>query len=489
LTAHQLALVIAAQSRQIAHEQSRLLAAVHELDHAPPAVRDAVVREADPVPFAMVEAALAGRWTQQHAIQTRDLAWFIREQVPALGQALASGQVDLEKVKIFQRLLVNVVDVQLMRTIVALALPSAVHGTTGTLRARLYRLRCKLSPDSVRRQRERDHAARYLSTDHEISGLVTLVARFCDEQAATAALEHVNAIATATRAAGDPLGRTLDQLRTDIALSLLAGVDPAQAGFATPADRKGTITLTVNLATLAGLTGLRGLSTRTGTCPHTSAAEHTLLYGLGEPLTAVCPHCLAQAADLTLDPADLAGYGPLTAHIARHAAAQLAQITTWRFTLTDDDGRQLAEGPIPTTLLPDPHTELRRWAADATAGPDGRAHRTPTAAQTAFVRARDRHCQAPTCRVPAHRCQLDHRIPWRYGGPTLVDNLHCLCRLHHRAKDEAGHTYHPQPPGQGMRWTTPAGHTYQTRPRSGRRHRTLGITVATAYRHTPRPEG
>jgi hypothetical protein len=492
LTAHQLAVVIAAQQRQIAHEQSRLLAAVWELGHTPLDVRDAVVRKPDLVPFAMVEAAQAGRWTQQHANEIRDLAFFVLDQVPALGDALAAGQVDLEKVKVFKRLLSNVVDVALMRTIVALALPAAIHGTTGTLRSRLYRLRCKLSPEAVRRQRERDHDSRYLAAHQEISGLVTLVARFCDEPVAMAALEHIDAIAAATRAAGDPLRRTTDQLRADIALSLLAGVDPAKAGFATPADRKGTVTVTVNLATLAGLTGLPGLSIRSRTCPHATLTERAVLSRLtvADPdVVGLCPQCLAQAADLVLEPGDLAGYGPLVAHIARQTAAQLARVSTWRFAVTDDHGRLVAEGAIPTDLLPDLQVELRRWAADTTAGPDGRAHRTPTAAQAAFVRARDRHCQAPGCRVPAHRCQIDHRIPWSVGGPTLIDNLYCLCRLHHRAKDEAGFTYHPT--GDGLRWTTPAGHTYLTRPPSRRRrrrdHRSLGILVTVAgYRHRSR---
>jgi hypothetical protein len=518
LTAHQLAVVIAAQNRQIAYEQFRLLAAVWELGHTPLRVRDAVVREPDPVPFAMVEAAQAGRWTQQHANETRDLAFFVLDQVPALGDALAAGQVDLEKVKVFKRLLSNVVDVALMRTIVSLALPSAVHGTTGTLRSRLYRLRCKLSPEAIRRQRERDHASRYLAAHQEISGLVTLEVRFCDEQAAMAALEHIDAIAAATRAAGDPLGRSSDQLRADIALSLLAGVDPAKAGFATPADRKGVITVMVNLATLAGLTGLPGLSFRSRACPHTTLTERAVLAHLpvadpgvtvadsgatvADPgitvadsgIAGLCPQCLAQAADLVLEPGELAGYGPLVAHITRQTVAQLARVSTWRFAVTDDHGQQVAEGAIPTDRLPDMDIEMRRWAADADAGPDGRAHRTPTAAQVAFVRARDRHCQAPGCRVPAHRCQIDHRIPWRLGGPTLIDNLYCLCRLHHRAKDEAGFTYHPT--GSGLRWTTPAGHTYLTRPRSRltrprsrrrRDHRTLGIVVTVAaYRHPGR---
>jgi hypothetical protein len=503
LTAHQLAIVIAAQNRQISYEQSRLLLAVRELGFAPPKVRDAVVREGERNPFATVEAAFAASWTQARAEQTMQTATFTLDQVPDLGAALAAGRVDLEKVRVFQRMLRGVVDVELMRTLVAMALPGAQRCTTGALSARLRRLLAKHQPDAVRRQRERDHNDRFIMAQPDSAGLVTLVVRFCDEQAACAAIENIDAIARATKAAGDPLGRTLDQLRHDVSVNLLAGADMAKAGFATPADRRGTITLHVNLATLAGLTGLHGLS---GACEHTTNAERAVLQslwsrpqnpaiarvnpGLGGQRGAstatvtggICAECLARLAEMASEPADLAGYGPMTAQIARQTAAQLAQVCAWRFAVADDDGSLLAEGAIPTELLPDMDVEVRRWAADATAGPDGRAHRTPSTAQIAFVRARDRHCQAPGCSIPAHRCQVDHRVPWSRGGPTLIDNLHCLCHRHHRAKDEADFTYRPV--RGGLAWTTPAGHTYlkqrfdHAERQRRRRHHALGVTVA-----------
>jgi hypothetical protein len=126
---------------------------------------------------------------------------------------------------------------------------------------------------------------------------------------------------------------------------------------------------------------------------------------------------------------------------------------------------------------------MRLWAADASAGPDGRAHYRPTAAQISFARARDRRCQAPGCRVPAHRCEIDHRIPWHLGGPTFIDNLYCLCKRHHRAKDEAGYTYRRGP--QGIEWTSPYGHHYlKRRPIKPPGRSRLATTVRYSLYHT-----
>jgi hypothetical protein len=41
----------------------------------------------------------------------------------------------------------------------------------------------------------------------------------------------------------------------------------------------------------------------------------------------------------------------------------------------------------------------------------------------AFVEARDQTCGFPTCRQPAWRCEQDHTIAHRLGGPTCPCNL------------------------------------------------------------------
>ncbi|NPC95255.1 HNH endonuclease signature motif containing protein [Nocardioides sp. zg-DK7169] len=50
-------------------------------------------------------------------------------------------------------------------------------------------------------------------------------------------------------------------------------------------------------------------------------------------------------------------------------------------------------------------------------------------------------CAFPWCERPARRCDTDHVIAHRSGGPTCSCNLAPLCRRHHRAKTHTGWTY------------------------------------------------
>jgi hypothetical protein len=71
-------------------------------------------------------------------------------------------------------------------------------------------------------------------------------------------------------------------------------------------------------------------------------------------------------------------------------------------------------------------------------------------------------CSFPGCNRPAHRCDLDHLIPWP-AGATHPGNLAPLCRLHHLIKTFCGWTPHAQPDGS-IQWSAPTGHTYTTTP-------------------------
>ncbi|WP_298806486.1 HNH endonuclease signature motif containing protein [uncultured Pseudokineococcus sp.] len=119
-----------------------------------------------------------------------------------------------------------------------------------------------------------------------------------------------------------------------------------------------------------------------------------------------------------------------------------------------------AKGPSSTSR----HTSLRRAArrsacayAATTGGP---GPYTPTDACARWVRTRSPRCQAPGCRTPATRCDLDHRTPHATGGPTCPCNLDVLCRRHHLAKHHHGWTAVPtsdDPTDSGLTWTTPLG--------------------------------
>lgn len=71
-----------------------------------------------------------------------------------------------------------------------------------------------------------------------------------------------------------------------------------------------------------------------------------------------------------------------------------------------------------------------------------------------FLEARDKRCVFPTCWRPAAVTDKDHIIPWPRGR-TTADELACLCRHHHRAK-QASFTLTRLDDGT-MRWTTRGG--------------------------------
>ncbi|HEX4432193.1 MAG TPA: DUF222 domain-containing protein [Frankiaceae bacterium] len=179
-----------------------------------------------------------------------------------------------------------------------------------------------------------------------------------------------------------------------------------------------------------------------------------------EPITALRADALialavgqAQAArpvavNVTLDlptllglqdnPGELAGYGPLPAPLARALAA-------------DGRWRRMIHDPQTGALL-----DL------------GRTSYQPSEALARYVKTRDRTCIFPTCNRAAHRCEVDHRQPYRTGGPTDRHNLHPLCLNHHQLKHKAGWTLRNNPITSGCTWTSPTGHTYTTAPEDHR---------------------
>ena len=75
----------------------------------------------------------------------------------------------------------------------------------------------------------------------------------------------------------------------------------------------------------------------------------------------------------------------------------------------------------------------------------------------AKVRWRDGTCVWPGCHVPAESCQMDHRISYREGGRTKVDNLYCLCQRHHNIKTDKRAYYLPDPVTREVVWLLPDG--------------------------------
>lgn len=94
----------------------------------------------------------------------------------------------------------------------------------------------------------------------------------------------------------------------------------------------------------------------------------------------------------------------------------------------------------------------------------------PTPSIRASVIGRDGHCRFPGCDVPAESCDLDHVRRWDHEAPqggeseTSTDNLHCLCRKHHKLKTAGQWDVELHRDGHEV-WTSHGdGHVVETEP-------------------------
>ncbi len=138
---------------------------------------------------------------------------------------------------------------------------------------------------------------------------------------------------------------------------------------------------------------------------------------------------------LDQQPADLDGYGPITAAMGRKIASD--ESATWRLLITDDTG--LVQKAGSTTYR-------------------------PPADMTRTVIARDVHCVFPGCRKKAAHNDLDHVDAYQPGDETTTANLMSLCRRHHRLKHDGKWKVKRDHTTGVTTWTDRRGRVYRSRP-------------------------
>ncbi|MEO8828027.1 HNH endonuclease signature motif containing protein [Lapillicoccus sp.] len=246
----------------------------------------------------------------------------------------------------------------------------------------------------------------------------------------TAAMDRVTRLATRLRGDGDC--RTLEQLRSDISIDLILDgwARPATSGIATGSGESRT----------AGVAGIHGhqelalfdrLYANAGSA---SAADLGPTTFVGAPPPAHVTVVVSLASLLGVDdaPADIPGWGAITASQARQAATAYGSV--WRRLVTD---------PV-TGAASDLSTRRYR----------------PTRAMADLVAALDGTCRAPGCTVTATACYIDHNRPWPHG-PTAIENLSAKHRRHHNHKTRGTWTCVADVHGT-MTWTTAAGRRHVT---------------------------
>ena len=371
--------------------------------------------------YVLDEISCALSITRRAADVQLTLALQLTKSLPATLSAWKSGDLDWSKVTIIADRTVHL-SPEHAGAVEDRVLPVMAGKTTGQLRRLVDRAVIAVDPDGANARHEKARHERSVQHQPGQDGMGTIKANLSAEDAVLvyATLSLIARSFPAT----DP--RTMDQRRADTLIDLITGrataptSDPASTGADAGTDDDAD-----------GESDLRASSGRTGDAEPAKAAAHSTRRA-GKPLIDLI---ITAGTLLGLDnqPAELSGYGPVPAELARRIAAD----GTWRRILTD---------PVSGTILDYGRTTYR-----------------PPAALADYVRSRDRVCRFPTCQRPAAQCDLDHKKPYPQGE-TNPDNLWTLCLRHHRLKDQhTGWTVIGNP-NEKVTWTSPTGRTYESYP-------------------------
>ncbi|GGU28278.1 HNH endonuclease signature motif containing protein [Lentzea flava] len=327
--------------------------------------------------FFDAEIAAAMHWTSAWTSHQIAMALDLASKLPRTLDALEKGEIDLYKARVLHDSTLPLA-ADLAAQVEERVLAKAEGRTGAQVRRLASRVVMRVDPDGHRDRAEVRKAQRCTGIDPQADQMARLWAYLPLERAA-ACYDRVDTIARGVYTAEDP--RTLDQVRADVVADLLLATPDKTSAV------KVELYVTVSAATLMGLSE---------------------------------------------QPGELAGYGPITADLARELAAD----ATWRRLLTDPvTGEALEFG----TSTYRPPAKLRR-----------------------FVWVRDRTCRFPGCMRPAHKSELDHTVPFPQG-PTSEANLGAFCGYHHKVKHRTAWEVGQPTPGR-FQFRSPAGKTYRREP-------------------------
>ena len=321
-------------------------------------------------------------------------------QLPEVADAMASGEVDRRKAEAL--VATGRLPDEVRRDVVAQLRPDLEQLTVRQIRDRLRRAEIAEDPDGAEDRRRRARRERSVTLEPVDDAMAYLTAYLPADDAARVFAAVEGPALAQHRTPGEE--RRLDECRADTLVALLTG----------------------RMAATGEVSAGREAAARPSDPGH----------GPVPVQVTVAASTLLGTDDL---PAILAGYGPIPAEMGRCLATDPE--ATWQRLLTDPQ----------TGVLTDRSS---------------RAYR-PSARLRAAVTARDATCTFPGCQVPARRGDLDHVDPFDPAADrpqTHGDNLHALCRTHHRAKTIGGWGVERDPVSGVTVWSAPSGGRYVRTP-------------------------
>lgn len=411
LNGHDLVSLASGYAKQISHYQAGLATVLDQVAHSPAGDEDSPAERSEhPNRWAPIEVAATLRWSVRKATADLRYADHLTRRLPAVHAAFAAGVIDQSRARAFVDELACLDDRSAQLVADRLLATGAAGLDLRTLSDRLRRRAIAHDPSSAARRYAQRLTERRVVTRRRPDGTADLHALNLPPDRVAEVTERITAVARTARRHGDP--RTIDQLKADTLTDLLAGTplladgrdeDEPAASVPLPGPRRGVVELTAPLSALIGLSKA---------------------------------------------PGDLAGWGPVVADIVRRIVTEDPSLQ-WRYSIYDDldgDG-QLAHHGI-TNARPDPAGGRNGFSA----------------ADAAFLRARDRTCRGPQgCAAPATSCDLDHTTAKVDSGSHQRGNGGCVCRREHLFKHQSGAKLRQPRPGV-FEWITPLGHRYTVKP-------------------------
>ncbi|MGI5493290.1 DUF222 domain-containing protein [Microtetraspora malaysiensis] len=331
-----------------------------------------------------IRAAL--RLTRRAAEREYGIAYDLKVRLPMVRDALEAGTIDKTRAVVFCDWLEDI-PIELARAVAGHLLPKAGRWTTSELREKIKKLLIAADPGWARRRYERAVGQRRVVGVRHADGSATITGQQLPVDQAAAAIARVDAIATRAKKTG--LHAPIDHIRADVFLGLLDGSmsgldddgviavlfaaaarkkageeedyddqlsddpstgDPEDSGpfdgsetghTSTPDDThqrqaredQGRPDRTTD-------PGGRADARAGGKVPTASDGSQSASLGYAAGELRVRASTLMHLDDL---PAELAGWGPIHAHLARVVAKR--QIGgEWRFAVCDEDGHLLFAG-------------------------------------------------------------------------------------------------------------------------------------------------
>ncbi|GII32736.1 HNH endonuclease signature motif containing protein [Planotetraspora mira] len=366
LSGYDAVVVLQAHARLEAHVQARKATVMAEVGLYVPAPGD-MTKMAVPDKYSADEIRAALTLTRRAAEREYAFAHDLATRLPAVREALGAGRIDKPRAMVFSDWLEDV-PADLARTVADHLLPTAGGHTTSQLKDKIKRLLLAADPGWARRRYERALQRRRVEGTRLPDGSASIAGHQLPLDQAAAAIARVDAIAQQAKRAG--LHTPIDHIRTDIFLGLLdgtlSGLNDTQIATALlhagpprpdeedyddqlddrpddgpgsePSDGPGSGPDEGR----DGGPGLRG-GGEPGLGPGTGPGEG---YAPGPVVGFSAGEIRVQVSTLMhLDdlPAELAGWGPIHAHLARRLTK--AQINSeWRYAICDHDGRLLHAG-------------------------------------------------------------------------------------------------------------------------------------------------